>query len=135
LSAAIGMGGGATGASFAAASPSGRPISGEPGGKAGAAAGVGAWVHVDGAFGLWAAANPATRHLVAGIEATVGKVLSDAGVRVDAVDTVFFTGGSSGVQLLRQKIAALLPSARRVEGDLFGSIGAGLALDAARHFG
>ncbi len=28
----------------------------------------GAWVHVDGAFGLWAAASPATRHLVEGIE-------------------------------------------------------------------
>lgn len=28
----------------------------------------GAWVHVDGAFGLWAAANPSTRHLVDGIE-------------------------------------------------------------------
>ena len=28
----------------------------------------GAWVHVDGAFGLWAAANPATRHLVDGVE-------------------------------------------------------------------
>ena len=29
----------------------------------------GAWVHVDGAFGLWAAANPATRYLTTGIEA------------------------------------------------------------------
>jgi glutamate/tyrosine decarboxylase-like PLP-dependent enzyme len=27
-----------------------------------------AWVHVDGAFGLWAAASPTTRHLVNGIE-------------------------------------------------------------------
>jgi glutamate/tyrosine decarboxylase-like PLP-dependent enzyme len=28
----------------------------------------GAWVHVDGAFGLWAAATPSLRHLVDGIE-------------------------------------------------------------------
>ncbi|MEJ8667561.1 pyridoxal-dependent decarboxylase [Streptomyces sp. MS1.AVA.1] len=28
----------------------------------------GGWVHVDGAFGLWAAASPATRHLVDGVE-------------------------------------------------------------------
>jgi hypothetical chaperone protein len=79
--------------------------------------------------------DDAIGHLVTTIEQTVLKLLADAGLTPDAVDTVFFTGGSSGVRLLREKIAALVPTARRVEGDLFGSIGAGLALDAVRKFG
>jgi glutamate/tyrosine decarboxylase-like PLP-dependent enzyme len=33
-----------------------------------AAAGTGAWFHIDGAFGLWAAASPALRHFVRGAE-------------------------------------------------------------------
>lgn len=79
--------------------------------------------------------DAAIAHLVAGVEKTVRQLLVDAGVAADAVDTVFFTGGSSGVPLLRQKIAAQFPAAQRVEGDLFGSIGTGLALDAVRKFG
>lgn len=74
-------------------------------------------------------------HLIDSVGATVVKLLADAGVSAGQVDTVFFTGGSSGVRKLRDQIAALLPNARRVEGDRFGSIGAGLALDAVRKFG
>lgn len=73
-------------------------------------------------------------HLSRDIAQAVAKVLQQAGIRPDQVDTVFFTGGSSGVRGLRQQIAAIVPNARKVEGDLFGSIGAGLGLDAARRF-
>jgi hypothetical chaperone protein len=73
--------------------------------------------------------------LVDQVGATVQRLLGEAGVAAEQVDTVFFTGGSSGVALLRERIAAIVPQARRVEGDLFGSIGAGLAIDAARKFG
>jgi hypothetical chaperone protein len=79
--------------------------------------------------------DAAIGHLVGSVEQTVQKMLADAGVKPEQVDTVFFTGGSSGVQSLRERIGAVLPAARKVEGDLFGSIGAGLALDAVRKFG
>jgi hypothetical chaperone protein len=74
-------------------------------------------------------------HLVSRVEDTLRALMRDAGVNAGQIDTVFFTGGSSSVPLLREKISALLPDAKRVEGDLFGSIGAGLALDARRKFG
>lgn len=73
--------------------------------------------------------------MVGSIESTVADLLRDAGIPAAAIDTVFFTGGSSGVRLLRERIAAVVPQARQVEGDRFGSIGAGLALDAQRKFG
>ena len=73
--------------------------------------------------------------LVEKIEAALTRLLPEAGVAASAIDTIFFTGGSSGIPLLRQRIAALFPQAKAVEGDLFGSIGAGLAVDAARRYG
>lgn len=79
--------------------------------------------------------DTAVQGLVGKIETTVAALLRDAGVQTDAVDTVFFTGGSSRVPRLRESVSAQVPRARSVEGDLFGSIGAGLALDAVRKFG
>ena len=77
----------------------------------------------------------ATRTLVERVAATVSSLLSQSGLARDAVDTVYFTGGASGVPQLRARIAAELPLARSVEGDLYGSIGAGLAVQAMRRYG
>ena len=77
----------------------------------------------------------ATKTLVERVGACVAGLLQRSGVRRDAIDTVYFTGGASGVAQLRSRIAAELPDARAVEGDLYGSIGAGLAVEAARRYG
>ncbi|MBI5918604.1 MAG: Hsp70 family protein [Nitrosomonadales bacterium] len=77
----------------------------------------------------------ASAQLVERIGTTLSALLANAGVNCEAVDTVFFTGGASGVPMVRERIASLLPQARCIEGDLFGSIGAGLAVEAQRRFG
>lgn len=69
------------------------------------------------------------------IRASLAQLLADAGIAADQVDTLFFTGGSSGVPALRQSVAAMLPKARSVEGNTFGSIGSGLAIEAKKRYG
>ena len=73
--------------------------------------------------------------LVQKVESTLDELMQQANIHTNEVDTVFFTGGACGVPLLRARLAAHMPQARHVEGDLFGSIGMGLALDAGRKFG
>lgn len=77
----------------------------------------------------------ATGGLVSEVARTVSELLAQAGVSGERIDTIFFTGGGSGVAQLRSAISAILPAARACEGDLFGSIGAGLAVEAARRYG
>ncbi|AOE87709.1 Hsp70 family protein [Pseudomonas sp. TCU-HL1] len=73
--------------------------------------------------------------LLVRIRASVDGLLAQAGATADQVDTLFFTGGSSGIPALRQSVAAMLPNARQVEGNLFGSIGSGLAIEAKKRYG
>jgi hypothetical chaperone protein len=82
-----------------------------------------------------AAFDESTRTLVAQVGARVDEVLSQAGVSARQVDSVFLTGGGSAVPALQARIAGALSSARIVEGDRFRSIGAGLAVVAARRYG
>lgn len=69
------------------------------------------------------------------VRGSVTNLLNQAGVGVTDVDTVFFTGGSSGIPALRNSVAAMLPKARHVEGNIFGSIGSGLAIEAKKRYG
>jgi hypothetical chaperone protein len=69
---------------------------------------------------------------LARIEDRVGEVLRQAGITAGDVSTVFLTGGSCGVPAVRATIAGVLPGAHTVAGDAFGSVTAGLALDAER---
>jgi hypothetical chaperone protein len=66
---------------------------------------------------------------------TVAQTLRDAGLGAEDIATVFLTGGSTATPLARRSILDLVPQARVVEGDMFGSVGLGLALDAKRKFG
>jgi hypothetical chaperone protein len=69
------------------------------------------------------------------VRGSVSELLNKAGVGVEQVDTVFFTGGSSGIPALRNSVSAMLPNARHVEGNIFGSIGSGLAIEARKRYG
>lgn len=77
----------------------------------------------------------AVEHPLARIAATVTAVLAQAGVAPDQIGTVFMTGGSSGLPVMQTLIRGLLPQARHATGDMLGSVGTGLALDARRRFG
>ena len=64
----------------------------------------------------------------------VRELLTQARLKPGDVGRIFITGGSSSVPLLRESIISLFPAAEIVTGDLFGSVGVGLALDARRKF-
>ena len=79
--------------------------------------------------------NQSIDGLLQRVRDSVSQLLLQADISETQVDTVFFTGGSSSVPMLRQQIAALLPNARHVEGNVFGSIGSGLAIEAKKRYG
>jgi hypothetical chaperone protein len=58
-----------------------------------------------------------------------------ANVHADQVSAVYFTGGSTGLQFLTERIAALFPNATRVTGDRFSSVANGLGIYAMRKYG
>jgi hypothetical chaperone protein len=56
--------------------------------------------------------------------------LARAGVRGEALDAVYLTGGSSALTPFQQALGAAFPQTPLVKGDLFGGVAAGLAYSA-----
>ena len=63
------------------------------------------------------------------------QTLRQAGVSAAQVDVVYFTGGSTGLLPLVDRIAAVCPQAQRIRGDRFASVAQGLGLHARAVFG
>lgn len=79
---------------------------------------------------------------VEAIDADIARIIGaaqetarQAGLAPDAIDTLYFTGGSTGLRLLAQRIAAAFPAAEPVRGDRFASVATGLGVYAQRWFG
>ena len=66
---------------------------------------------------------------------TLKETLGASGLSGDRIDAVFLTGGSTAIPAVRAAVTSLTPQATIVEGDMFGAVGLGLGLDAARKFG
>lgn len=81
------------------------------------------------------------RAAVAAIDADIEHIVQaasdtarQAGVPFDRVDALYFTGGSTGLRLLTERLAAAFANARAVRGDRFASVATGLGLHASRLF-
>ena len=66
---------------------------------------------------------------------TIQKTIKTAGIKSTDINAIFYTGGSTKIPLIREKINAMFPQAQVVQGDAFGSVGLGLTIDAQRKFG
>jgi hypothetical chaperone protein len=68
------------------------------------------------------------------IERAIADTTADAGLDRNAIQAVFLTGGSSAIPIVRAKISRFFANAAIKDGDMFGSVGKGLGLDAYRKF-
>lgn len=68
------------------------------------------------------------------VQKTVQDTLQKAQTRAEDITAVFLTGGSTNVPYVRNELTSLVPNARIVAGDAFGSVGTGLVLEAQRRF-
>ena len=88
------------------------------------------------------AADVDTAQLASALQASITKIVDtalatveEAGLDPEEVESVYFTGGSTGIRSLREAIAAAFPNSGMIMGDPFASVARGLGIYAGRLFG
>ena len=76
-----------------------------------------------------------TGQLAERIATRIKNCLTQARLSADDIGAVFLTGGSVKLAHVHKSITKAVPSARIVEGDIFGAVGKGLTLEALRRYG
>lgn len=76
----------------------------------------------------------ASMDLVGRIGASIEDALTLAGIEAEAIETIILTGGGVQVPVVERVATARFQHARISRSDRFGSVGLGLAIDAARRF-
>lgn len=76
-----------------------------------------------------------TRQLAERIAARIKICLDQAGLTAADIEAVFLTGGSVRLAHVRNAIIKMVPAAQIIEGDIFGAVGRGLTIEAARRYG
>lgn len=77
----------------------------------------------------------ASDELVRRIGVSIDEALRQAGITAEAIETVILTGGGVQVPVVERAATVRFANARISRSDRFGSVGLGLAIDAARRFG
>lgn len=72
------------------------------------------------------------QNLILGLHNTIQTTLTTAGVNLNQIESVFLTGGTTQIPSVYRMIRAFFPNAQFVTGDVYGSVGKGLAIKAAQ---
>jgi hypothetical chaperone protein len=62
--------------------------------------------------------------------AAILETVHQASISPAKIQSIFYTGGTTRVPVVREDIEKLFPNAKIIQGDIFGSVGLGLTLDA-----
>ena len=73
-------------------------------------------------------------HLAERLHRSCLDTLGLAGIPAERIEAVFLTGGTTQIPFVRKMLEGLFPKSTFVKGDVFGSVGLGLAIEAGRVF-